>query len=650
MIRFSALAILFLFLTSAAPAEPDGWASQFLGWISEWFDPPVAQPKQVVEECISEELVRQLSTIPRSDTLDGAAEWPQQSLDVAGELSRWQRFLEATVLLADPRQQLPLRSGSQLRVIYQPDRRPEHLLVMSRHFGHVQDIAFTHRIAPALAAAPALPTVVVVEEDEVRGTPTTWHQALFGQPAVILLHFGDPALLGAVPPSWTVVQCPRRSKESAAGVAQALFGAQPLTGRLGVATPQFPAGRGIDLPQTRGGYRPPELQGVDRAKLETLDYEIERAIRYGATPGAQLTVLKDGQVIYERAYGQQEYGGRGRRVQGNDLYDLASVTKAAATTLAVMKLYDEGRLNLSGRVKDYLPEYAGKAIGRYRIDQLLSHHSGLQAGLPLDGYLGKETILRQPVEGALLLSATRWVTSDVPQRLRSELRRVERTRQPVYRYSDVNYVLLQYIVEAISGRSLADFMVNNFYGPMNLPHLVFRPREHYAEHQLIPTVTDGWLGRGKLRGYVHDEGAALMGGVAGHAGLFGNATDLGWLFQLLNDGGRYGEEQLLSAETVALFTAKNRFNHRALGFDRLAMRGKGVVTAGASERTFGHTGFTGTSVWVDPDNDLVFVLLTNRVCPDPANNRLRKLGTRTKTHQALYRALNTYVPLLPEAA
>ena len=370
---------------------------------------------------------------------------------------------------------------------------------------------------------------------------------------------------------------------------------------------------------------------------------MNRAIRYGATPGGQLVVLKEGQVVYERSYGSHRYA-KETPVRVSDLYDLASVTKAAATSLAVMKLYDLGQLRLDARVSEYLPEYGKGVPGHYRIDQLLTHHTGIQPNLPIYPFLG-ELYLGDRADSLhrLPLSATRWLDQRVPELVKGSLSAVEVTPRPEYRYSDVNYVLLQLIVERISGQPLDVFVAENFYLPMGLDRLTFRPREHdFTDQQLVPTIVDKWMGRGEVHGFVHDEGAALLGGVAGHAGLFGNAHDLGQLFQMLNDGGRYGGQQVLSPETVELFTARGPYNQRALGFDLLANGYGSVIASGASGRTFGHTGFTGTCVWADPEQDLVFVLLTNRLYPDPANQRFFKYHTRSNVHRDVYRALGTY--------
>ena len=449
-----------------------------------------------------------------------------------------------------------------------------------------------------------------------------------------------------VPKEWSVLNTPLRCKESEAFLAQAIFGAELIDGRLEKSTPAFLAGTGFRLEPTRRGFRLPEELGIDRRKMEYVDYQINRGIRYRAMPGAQLLVMKDGQVVYEKAYGHHTY--RKQAVNPGDLYDIASITKAAATTLAVMKLYDSGKIDLDAQVREYLPELKKKMIGRYKIERLLAHHTGLQSEIPLTGLIGKQYVADEIRDAFKVpVGPDRWLNEEVPAKVRKNLKgKIGRTRRQVYKYSDLNYYLLQLIVEEIAGEPMDELLEREFYRPLRLGRLGFRPSGKFPTEQLVPTVNDPWMRGGLLRGYVHDEGAALLGGVAGHAGLFANAHDLGRLFQLFIDEGACGDQQLLTPETVALFTGKNRFNYRALGFDRLAGGWQNVVNAGASKATFGHLGFSGTSVWADPENDLVFVLLTNRVHPDPKNERFQRMQIRGKVHKGAYLALNTWEPAL----
>jgi CubicO group peptidase (beta-lactamase class C family) len=646
--KITSVIVLVLFLFSS-PLAAETWADALWDWFSGFFGggEPLSETytDRQIDSLRHTPAGANLLEIPRSDTLLIGANWPRPTIDVSATLERHNRMLAQTILLRNPGDLLPYFRLPAIRVVYRYDQRPEYFIRMARRFADVQEVAFDESVIPLFSIAPDLPTVIMVD-DPPNYSPfnAEWYRGLFtyaGQEATVV-HFGDPSLLREVNDDWAVINAPMRTPETEHVVAQALFGAQTLDGRLEVTTELFDRGDGIRLDAVRDGFRMPEEVGIDRVALERADYQINRAIRYRATPGAQLAIFKDGHLVYERAYGHHRY--RSQTVDPGDLYDLASVTKAAATTLAVMKLYDQERIDLDAKVKDYLPEFEGSVVGRYKIEYLLAHHTGLQSDLPLYDYLGRQYISDTREEEFLLpFAKNRWLDAAVPSSVREKLgRRLQHTRRLKYQYSDVNYVLLQYVVESIVGEPLDKFVSREFYEPLGLHRLTFRPYEKHPLVQAVPTARDTWMRGGIVRGYVHDEGAALMGGVAGHAGLFANAHDLGRLVQLLIDGGEFAGEQLLSGETIERFTQKNSYNYRTLGFDRLAGGWRSVVNAGASPDTFGHLGFSGTAVWADPDNDLVFVLLTNRIHPNPQNERFNKMNIRGRSHRAVYNALGSW--------
>lgn len=640
--------ILFPLLTAAlllssSPAQAEGWVSHLVEWVACLFSPAaMTTPDTTIS---AGQKHTPLAAATASDTLRLFQHWPEAS--VAGQLDadRYSALLAQSTLIANPGQILPVTAAT-VRVIYRSGHRPMALIDMAQRFADIQEIAFTDDLPQRLLSAPVLPTLIVAErEADPRSAP--WYHPLYDAHVLAqatLLHFGkaDPGI--DFPDTWALLHCPTQHRTSERLLIQAFFGAQSLTASLTQPLADFPAGAGEVLTAVRGGYRLPEIAGLDRTALERADNYIQRGIRYRAMPGAQLVVLKGGHVVYEKAYGHHTY--RRQAVSTTDLYDLASVTKAAATTLAVMKLYDDGQLSLSAPLRQYLPELKGRPVGRYTIEQLLAHHTGLQAELPLDGLLGKQFVSDVMSDNFQLpVGPDRYLDTQIPLTIRERIRGdLWRTRRPIYLYSDLNFYLLQLVVESISGESLDVFVARTFYTPLQLGRLTFRPLEQFPASQLVPSIHEPWMRGGLLRGYVHDEGAALLGGVAGHAGLFGNARQLGQLFQLILNEGTFAGQQLLRPETVRKFTGRNRFNHRALGFDRLAAGWPYVVTAGASEDTFGHLGFTGTSVWADPDNNLVFVLLTNRVFPDARKDVFQRMQIRGKVHKSIYQALLSPLP------
>lgn len=656
------LIICTALLLTTAPLRAGSWADNLIDWVYTLFvdgdqrtDAAAAYPTVRFDSLATTPLGSVLLPVVDSDTCAVNTAWPPESLTVEYELSVYQTLLRQTVVLANPNATLPLLGMPRLRIVYHPDQRPDRLLNMARRFADVQEVAYTPTLPGLLTVAEDMPTVLVTDE---RAGPSATGTSPTGPPLPVtdwfrplterlgfrtaLIHFGKPTQLSDLPADWAVLTCPRRSRQSEDFIAQALFGAQLLDGRTSAATADYPAGSGERLEEVTGGFRPPELLGIDRTAFGRVDYQIERGIRYRAMPGAQLVVMKDGHVVYEKAYGHHVY--RKQEVDPGDLYDLASVTKAASTSLAVMKLYDQGRIDLKTQVREYLPELRKRMIGRYTVEQLLSHHTGLQSDLPLEKFIGRQFVADEACgEYTIPVGPDHYLDETIPGKIRKRLKgKIGRTRRLVYRYSDLNYYLLQLAVEAIAGQPIDAFMEQSFYQPLGLGKLGFRPADDFPAQRLVPTVYDPWMRGGLLRGYVHDEGAALLGGVAGHAGLFGNARQLAILFQLLNNGGSYAGYQLLEPATVALFTHRNRYNYRALGFDRLAGGWPRVVNAGASDKTFGHVGFAGTAVWADPEKDLVFVLLTNRVFPDAKSKKFQQLQIRSRVHEAVYGTLDTW--------
>jgi len=642
---------LFLgFCLLSTPVHAEGWTGGLFDWFVGLFAEDSERnsleltPAQI-DSLRSSPTGRMLNEIADADTLAINTSWPYESVNPEADLERHGRLLRQTVLLTPPKEKLPLVEAEAVRIIYRQDQRPARLIGMARRFADVQEVPFDEVIGYALPVGLDLPTIIVADDPKGQSSfNNDWYHALYELKGgdVSFVHFGDPGLVTGLPYEWSVLNTPLRCKESEAFIAQALFGAELIDGKLAKATPAFRAGTGYRLEPVRRGFRLPEELGIDRQKMEYVDYQINRGIRYRAMPGAQLLVMKDGQVVYEKAYGHHTY--RKQAVMPGDLYDIASITKSAATTLAVMKLYDEDKIKLDAQVRDYLPELKRKMIGRYKIERLLAHHTGLQSEIPLTGLIGRQFVSDELRDAFKLpVGPGRWLSDEVPGKVRKNLKgKIGRTRRQVYKYSDLNYYLLQLIVEEIAGEPMDELLEREFYRPMRLGRLGFRPAGKFPEHRLVPTIREPWMRGGLLRGYVHDEGAALLGGVAGHAGLFANAHDLAQLFQLFLDQGYFGDQELLSPATVALFTNKNRFNYRALGFDRLIGGWQNVVSAGASRNTFGHLGFSGTSVWADPDNDLVFVLLTNRVHPDPQNERFQKMQIRGRVHKGVYQGLNSW--------
>lgn len=430
-----------------------------------------------------------------------------------------------------------------------------------------------------------------------------------------------------------VIQLKNSSPEAEHLMVETIYGAQELH-----------LAEGGFLAATRLGHAPPEWAGIDREKLARMDRYIQSAIRRKAIPGCQVLVAKGGKIVMEKSYGFHTYA-KEQAVSNNDLYDLASITKAAATSLSIMKLVSEGELVVTDRLREVLPAFEKSNVRYLRIKHLLSHHTGLQANLPIARWLNDaESFARTPgVNYPNAIDQDFYLRAGIRSAIRSDMHKLRIPKRLYYRYSDVNFLLLQEVIETNTNQRLDQYVSSQFYDRLGLKRLKFRPGLEIPATEIVPTELDRRWRQGLVHGEVHDESAALLGGVAGHAGLFGNARDVAAVFQLLINEGSYGGIRYLEPETVKQFTKRNGYNARAMGFDRLASHSKSLRYYGASLATFGHTGFTGTCVWADPDNDLIFVFLSNRIHPNKYNNKLQKLGLRERIHKIIYQSLGTAV-------
>ncbi len=463
-------------------------------------------------------------------------------------------------------------------------------------------------------------------------------------------------------------------------VADVLMGREKATGRLSVEVKDYrKPGEGVvvDLKTTKV-YRP-EDYGMNADVLARIDEIALEGIKAKAYPGCQILILKDGVPVYDKCFGTFTYGDS-RKVTSDDIYDIASLTKTTATLLAVMKLYDQGKFGLTDPISKYVPVLQGSPKGRITIEDLLYHQSGLPGSWPFyreaindSSYTGAFFKARldanhhQQVDRRLYVVDEFKYKDEYVSSLRSEeyplqvaegvfvnpafpkhiLEMIASDEIPLrdrrYRYSCLNFVLLKEMVEQISGMPMDKYLDQEFYAPMGMQHTLYSPLSRFKPEQIVPTVQKDYLrGRKELRGYVHDEIAAFMGGVSGNAGLFSNAHDVGKVYQMLAEMGQYDGKRYLSLETCQLFmNRKSRLSRRGLGFDKPdAAPGKGPCADEAPLEVVGHTGFTGTCAWTDAKNGLVFVFLSNRIYPRPFDHKaLMSLNIRPRIQQVMYQAL-----------
>ncbi|MDO9257137.1 MAG: glycoside hydrolase family 3 N-terminal domain-containing protein [Bacteroidales bacterium] len=434
-------------------------------------------------------------------------------------------------------------------------------------------------------------------------------------------------------------------------VVQMMFGATAANGILPVGVNSaFPTHAGLTTTTSgRLSYNPYQNKEIHSEDIALIDSIVKTGLDKKAYPGCQVLIAKNGDVIYRKSFGNTDYI-HNQPVKNDDLYDIASVTKVAATTLAVMKLYDEGKVNLDEPLSKTLKYLENSNKKKITIREVMTHQAGLVAWIPFyqktmkNGYqdsslyrtIVSDNFPYRVAEGMFLRKDYRKIIFD--SIIRSPL-----SDKKEYKYSDLGFILMQQFVEQVTGKSLDEYLDQQFYKPLGLKKLTFHPRDKFPLSRIIPTENDTLFRHQLVQGDVHDQAAALLGGVAGHAGLFGTSNDMAVILQMLIQNGSYGGRQYIKPETVALFTKRQfKGNRRGLGFDKpqLVPSEPGPACEEASANSYGHTGFTGTYIWADPDNDLSIVFLSNRVNPDAEPNKLVQLGIRTQIQQTLYRALN----------
>ena len=431
-------------------------------------------------------------------------------------------------------------------------------------------------------------------------------------------------------------------------VAMAIFGAIPFKGKLPVGIGAFHVNDGkLTGSLERLKYTIPEELGINSLRMSRIDSIAKACIQVEAAPGCQILVAKDGKIIWDKAYGHYKYDKKDK-VESSSIYDLASVTKTTATTVMLMQLYEQGLLDLNKTVADYLPDTKGTSIGGLKLQDVLTHQSGLPAWVPFykktltpDGLPDPGYYSQTKINGFTTLVADNiYMRDDYKDTVWQIIKDIKLKEKNKYVYSDLGLYISKRIAEKITSDKLDNYVYQHFYYPLGMPTTCFNPLTRFPRTQIVPTENDNYFRYQTVQGYVHDMGAGMMGGVEGHAGLFSNAEDLVKIYQMLLNGGTYGGERYLKEETVNFWTKKQSWvSRRGLGFDKPDMEGTSPCSGYASAETFGHQGFTGICVWVDPKYDLVFIFLSNRVQPKADPNRLSSEGIRNKVMDAIYESI-----------
>ncbi|WP_128543088.1 glycoside hydrolase family 3 N-terminal domain-containing protein [Larkinella soli] len=434
--------------------------------------------------------------------------------------------------------------------------------------------------------------------------------------------------------------------------AQLIFGAIPARGKLPVTVnAQYPLNGGLTTsPIARLKYTIPEEVGVDSRFLTArVDSIMNSAMQQKAFPGGVVQMAKDGKVIFRKAYGRHTYEGL-TPTKLDDLFDMASVTKISTSTLALMRLVDAGKFDVNRTMAEYLPDYKGSNKENLVWRDVLTHQAGLKAWIPFwmdtrnpDG-TWKDKTFSDRKHGPYRVEVTDnlWLHRKYRKTIFEQIKDSPVSDKKTYVYSDLSFYLYPEIVRKQTGQEFEDYLKTNVYEPLGATTLTFNPRRFYTPPRIVPTEYDSLFRKTQIWGRVHDEGAAMLGGLSGHAGLFGTANDLMKLVQMYLQKGYYGGRQFVSPETLTEFTRyqfPEKGSRRGLGFDKPTFKFSGNAPRYASPQSFGHSGFTGTFTWIDPEYNISYVFLSNRVYPTRNNNKISELNVRTNVADVLYEAV-----------
>ncbi len=481
-------------------------------------------------------------------------------------------------------------------------------------------------------------------------------RSLMADHRVILCHFGNPYALEAFPSLQDVRGLLIAYEDNAIArekAAEAIMGLNDIDGRLPVSIAgHYPSGFGLRIENGKLKSALPEELGIASDDLAEIDLIAKEGIAAGAYPGCVVLVAKDGKIIYEKAFGGHTYESKDV-TKVDDIYDLASITKIASTASALMTLVDDGLLSVDSTLGAYLPQIPDSS--EYHdliIRDILTHQAGLMPWIPFytstltSGKLNPELYRKVPLEGFQVeVAEDVWLNEGQRDSIMTKILNTPLRTKRDYTYSDLGYYFMKAIIEQITEKPLNEYVAENFYEPMGLETMGYLPLKRIPKDRIVPTEYDLYYRMQLLQGHVHDMGAAMQGGVGGHAGLFSDAGDLAAMMQMFLDGGTYARQQFIDPAVIGEFTkcqfcnGKKDENRRGVAFDKPNRHGdEGPTCECVSYESFGHSGFTGTLAWADPEEKIVYVFLSNRIYPSMDNKKLNKMNIRTRIMEAIYMA------------
>ncbi len=568
---------------------------------------------------------------------------------------RYEDALSRVVVLKNDLQSIPVRDLTQPVAYITADPNRSEFLEKVRLYCPVKTLRF-QEIERLTAPVPGLILAEVDLTSAGKQELTTWSEGLErlqGSYLLILTH-GNA---GSLPPglfntSKGILFAWGDSEYLPIQAVQVLFGASSASGTLPFdLNKTFPAGTGIHTQSLqRLAYGPPEYVGMPGAALhEKLNRAMTDFVESEAFPGANLLIAKDGVVFYHEAFGHPTFEST-QPLKKDDLYDMASLTKVLAATFSAMILHSEGKFSPLSTVSDFLPEFRNSNKANLLWKDILTHRARLPGFIPFyrytvkgpDKYIPRSLKKTPSRKYNIKINDRLYLHRRYPAYMMKGIREVPLLEKEGYVYSDLSMILMYKTAEAITGMPFDRFLSERIYKPVGAYETGFLPTNRFDLGRIVPTERDSFWRRTLVHGYVHDENAAMLGGISGHAGLFSNANDMAKLAQLLLNKGSYGGREYFRPETVDLFTSYQYpeiGNRRGLGFDKPLLRftvNASYVTQEVSPESYGHTGFTGTLIWIDPRYNLTYILLTNRVYPTRANNKIGQWSIRPCIQQIIY--------------
>ncbi len=482
-----------------------------------------------------------------------------------------------------------------------------------------------------------------------------WLQEIARTHTVVLDAFVKPYALSelkSIENIESIVVSYQNSKIAQQKSAQLIFGAIAAKGHLPVSVGDFfKVGDGLHLNDIkRLGYTVPERVGMSSQKLKRVDSVAWHAVKHKMTPGIQLLVARKGQVIYNKSFGKHTYKGK-KEVEFDDIYDVASLTKILATLPLMMELEENGIVSLDSKLSKILPEYKGSNKEDITIKKMLSHYARLRPWEPFY-YHTLDTVTKRPSKkyyrgkrtNKFNIEVTKnlFLRSDYKDSINGIIKNSELLTRLRYRYSDFPYYILKKFIETHYDKTLDELVQDHFYQSLGANNTLYNPYHKISSKKIVPTEEDDYYRYQKVHGYVHDMGAAMQNGIGGHAGIFSNANDVAKILQMYLQKGFYGGKRYLKSETIDKFNTCyycSKGNRRGVGFDKPQLGEEGPTCGCISMTSFGHSGFTGTYAWADPEEEIVYIFLANRTYPKAGKNLLLKENIRTEIQRLIYEAI-----------